>query len=151
MTELGPVIAFWVLSVVAVAAAIGVVGSRNLFHSAIFLTVVFLAVAGLYLVLVAVLIVFAVMLTHNIQAGNQEGRQWVPALGLALSLFVVMAVVLSAGAFPATPTLAALPDTTTMLIARALFHPYVLVVEVAAVVLLAAMVGAIVIAREERN
>jgi NADH-quinone oxidoreductase subunit J len=91
------------------------------------------------------------MLTHNIQAGNQEGRQWVPALGLALSLFVVMAVVLSAGAFPATPTLAALPDTTTMLIARALFHPYVLVVEVAAVVLLAAMVGAIVIAREERN
>ncbi|GIW08046.1 MAG: NADH-quinone oxidoreductase subunit J [Dehalococcoidia bacterium] len=167
MTELGPVIAFWVLAVVAVVAAVGVVGSRNLFHSAIFLTVVFLAVAGLYLVLssdflfgvqimvyagaIAVLIVFAVMLTHNIQAGNQEGRQWIPALGLALSLFVVMAVVLAAGAFPASSTMAALPESNTTLIARALFNPYVLPFEIASVVLLVAMIGAIVIAREERG
>lgn len=167
MTDVAPTIAFWVLSVVAVVAAIGVVGSRNLFHSAIFLTVVFLAVAGLYLVLnsdflfgiqimvyagaIAVLIVFAVMLTHQIQSGNQEGRQWIPALGLSLSLFVVMAVVLAAGVFPATTTMAPLPDSATMLIAQALFNPYVLVFEIAAVVLLAAMIGAIVIAREDRG
>ncbi len=167
MTEVGPVVAFWILAVIAVVAAQGVVVSRNLFHSAIFLVVVFLAVSGLYLVLasdflfgvqimvyagaIAVLIVFAVMLTQQLQSGNQEGRQWIAALFLALLLFGAMAVVLAGGAFPGTQTPAELPDTNTNLIAQALFSPYVLPFEVASIVLLAAMVGAIVIAREDRG
>jgi NADH-quinone oxidoreductase subunit J len=160
------VAAFWVLSVAAVAAAIGVVASRNLFHSAIFLVTSFLAVSGLYLLLssdflfgvqimvyagaIAILIVFAVMLTHQVQSGNQEGRQWVPAIFLAAVLFGAMAVVLAGGVFPVS-TLLPPSGPTTEIIAAALFNPYLLPFEIASVVLLVAMIGAIVLAREERG
>ncbi|GIW10987.1 MAG: NADH-quinone oxidoreductase subunit J [Dehalococcoidia bacterium] len=167
MSDPGSVIAFWTLALLAVVAGVGVVGSRNLFHSAIFLVVVFLAVAGLYLLLaadflfgvqimvyagaIAVLIVFAVMLTQQIQSGNQESRQWLAALALAVALGIVMTAVLAPGVFPASRLLPPLPETNTVLLAQALFNPYVLPFEIASVILLVAMVGAIVLAREDRG
>ncbi len=166
MTDPAAVTAFWVLAVLSVVAGIGVVTSRNLFHSAVYLVAVLLCVAALYLVLaadflfgvqvlvyagaIAVLIIFAVMLTQQVQSGNSENFEWIPALFLAIVLFGTMAVVLAGAAFPvqqASPP----AGPTTDIIASALFGPFVLPFEIASAVLLVAMIGAIVLAREERG
>lgn len=166
MTDPAAVVAFWALAVLAIVAGLGVVVSRNLFHSSIFLIGVFLSVAGLYLVLsadflfavqimvyagaIAVLVVFAVMLTQQVERGNPENIQWPFALFVAIALFGIMAVLLSGAIFPENRIdQPAFPSTETL--ARGLFGPFVLPFEIASVLLLAAMVGAIVLAREDQR
>jgi NADH-quinone oxidoreductase subunit J len=166
MTDPAAVVAFWALAVLAIVAALGVVVSRNLFHSAIFLIGVFLCVAGLYLVLsadflfavqimvyagaIAVLVVFAVMLTQQVERGNPENIQWPFALFVSIALFGIMAILLSGAVFPENRVdPPAFPSTEA--VARGLFGLYVMPFEIASVLLLAAMVGAIVLAREDQG
>src|SRR5579871_6266471 len=76
-----PAVAFWVLAAALVGSALAVVFLRNIVHAALFLVVVFGAAAGIYVLLnaefiaivqiliyagaVAVLVLFAIMLTQN--------------------------------------------------------------------------------------
>ena len=76
-------VVFWVLSVVAVGAALGVVLVRDLFRAALLLALVFVAVAGFFVLLsaeflatvqvliyvgaISVLFIFAVMLTQDVR------------------------------------------------------------------------------------
>ncbi len=99
--------AFWLLAAVAIAAASGVVLVKDLFRSALLLAVVFVAVAGFFLLLsaeflavvqvliytgaVAVLFIFAVMLSPNVRESNRPNRLQVPAAALSALLLVVMA------------------------------------------------------------
>ncbi len=92
-------VVFWLLSLVAIGAAIGVVLLRDLFRAALLLVVVFVAVAGLFVLLsaeflavvqiliyagaISVLIIFAVMLTRDVQRGNLPNRLQFPAVMLA--------------------------------------------------------------------
>lgn len=104
-------IVFWVLSIAAIAAALGVVLVRDLFRSALLLAVVFVAVAGFFVLLnaeflamvqvliyvgaISVLFIFAVMLTRNVPEGNQPNRLQLPAVmfpALLLAALVVTAV-----------------------------------------------------------
>ncbi|PIU55205.1 MAG: NADH-quinone oxidoreductase subunit L, partial [Chloroflexi bacterium CG07_land_8_20_14_0_80_51_10] len=79
---MGVDIAFWIMAALAVGAAISVIASRDLFRAALLLVLCFFAVAGIYATLsadflaiaqvliyvgaVAVLVIFAVMLTRQV-------------------------------------------------------------------------------------
>lgn len=160
-------IAFWIMATVTVIAATGVVMVKDLFHAALFLVVSFLAVAGLFVTLnadfvavvqvliyagaIAILLIFALLLTRNVQHANQSNRITPLGIFLGLLLFLTLTVALSRGhwAVPDQALLQAPLGATTGVIADTLFNTFVLPFEIAAVLLLAAIIGAIVLAREE--
>lgn len=101
---------FWFLAVVAIGAALGVVLVRDLFRAALLLIVVFIGVAGFFVLLsaeflavvqvliyagaISILIIFAVMLTRDVRRGNLPNRLQIPAVlfsALLLSALVVVA------------------------------------------------------------
>ncbi|MCS7294557.1 MAG: NADH-quinone oxidoreductase subunit J, partial [Dehalococcoidia bacterium] len=98
----GPVAAVWGLSVRTLAAAGGVIVSRNLFHAVLFLILVFLGIAGFFLLLsadflamaqiiiyvgaIAVLILFAIVLTPRASRDNGETRMAPAALVVAIGV-----------------------------------------------------------------
>jgi NADH-quinone oxidoreductase subunit J len=102
-------IVFWLLGVVAIGAALGVVLVRDLFRAALLLVVVFIAVAGFFVLLsaeflavvqvliyagaISVLIIFAVMLTRDVQRGNLPNRLQFPAVLFAALLLAALVVV----------------------------------------------------------
>ena len=155
---------FYGFAAVAVLASLAAVTLRNIFHAVLLLIVSFVAVAGLYLTLnaaflamvqviiyagaIAVLMLFALFLTRNAMSrGNPPGRLQVLAgitalLTLALFLFTFANTHWAAG--PAAPPVIS-PDA----LADALFTTYLLPFELASVVLLVAMIGAIVLVKEE--
>ena len=106
-------IVFWFLGVVSIGAALGVVLTRDLFRAALMLIVVFVAVAGFFVMLsaeflavvqvliyagaISILIIFAVMLTRDVQRGNLPNRLQIPAVLFA-------ALILATVAFVATDT-----------------------------------------------
>jgi NADH-quinone oxidoreductase subunit J len=163
MDEPGVVAAFWVLAVTAVGSALMVAAVRNLLHAVLFLVLSFVGVAGLYITLsadfvavvqvliyagaIAVLMLFAIMLTPRAARDNADGVFWAPALVLAGLVATTIGLI-------ATRTEWAVSDRgpfsqTASAIGEALLDPFVLPFEVASVVLVAAMIGAIVIVREE--
>jgi NADH-quinone oxidoreductase subunit J len=157
-------IMFFVVGSVLLTSATAMILSRNFVHSVVFLTVSLLSFAALFALLDAtflallqvliyagastVVLVFVVMLTRPEVAGFRRLLQ--PQTGFAVLTIVALAVPL----FGALRTLAAtLPVTAsapagTRALAAALLGPYAAPFEIASVVLLAALVGAIHIARE---
>jgi len=139
--------------------------SRNILHSALWLLPCLASVAGLYLLLgaellaaiqilvycggIVVLILFAVMLTHGVGDPDMRvhNQQLVWGLVAAIGLAGILLHLLGQEAWQMGPW-APSGDVTARL-ADALLRPYVLAFEVASVILLAAMIGAIVIARGE--
>jgi len=102
---------FWLLGIVAIGAALGVVLIKDLFRAALLLVLVFVAVAGFFVMLnaeflavvqiliyvgaISILIIFAVMLTRDVQQGNLPNRLQLPAVlfaALLLSALVVVAI-----------------------------------------------------------
>lgn len=158
---------FVVLAVAAIGSAIGVVTSRNIFYSALFLIVCLFMVAGFYVLLeapflaavqvlvyvgaIAVLIIFAVMLTERMMSKETSAwnEQWWVALVVAICLAAVLVYVVATASWPVTEAPAA-PDAIVAL-GKTLMSTYVLPFEVASVLLLMALIGAIVVAREEKG
>ena len=162
---MGLVIAFWILAVVAILAALGVVFLRNVFRAALSLILCFLMVAGLYVTLsadflaavqilvyvgaISVLIILAIMMTREVQRGSPTNRLQIPAFIVAILFLEVLVLTLIN-----TPwQIASIPPTapTTAALANSLFGEggFILPVEIAAVLLLSAILGAIVLAREK--
>lgn len=163
MDDAGTIVAFWMLTVVTLGAALMVVIVRNLFHAVLSLILSFVGVAGLYITLsadfvavaqvliyagaISVLILFALMLTPRAARDNAETFLQGPALILAGLTAATIAGVAAAtdwseasrGSF--TETAQAIGD--------ALLNQYVLPFEIASVLLLVAMIGAIVLVRED--
>ena len=97
---------FWILAVTAIAGALGVVLVRDLFRSALLLAMVFVAVGGLFVLMnaeflavvqiliyvgaIAVLFIFAVMLTRDVQQGNAPTRLQIPAALISALLLAAM-------------------------------------------------------------
>ncbi len=158
----GASIAFWMMAVVAVGSALGVIMLRDMFRAALFLVVTFLSVAGLFVTLnadfvaavqvliyagaISILLIFAVLLTRDVQQGNPSNRWHAPGLflgGLLLATFVVAIVNTEWRLSAEAP-----PDSTTSALADTLFTSrFVLPLEIASALLLAALIGAVVIAR----
>lgn len=163
MSEAGPVIAFWVLAATTVGSSLMVAAVRNLVHAVLFLVLAFLGIAGLYIVLsadfvavvqvliyagaISVLMLFAIMLTPLSARDNGE-TPYFPAA--AILAFLVTATV--AYAIVATDWQQAAHGSfvqTAQAIGEALLSPFVLAFEIASVLLAAAMIGAIVIVKED--
>jgi NADH-quinone oxidoreductase subunit J len=158
-------IAFWLLAITGVAAALAVVMLRDVFRAALSLIFCFLTVAGIYVTLsadflaaaqvlvyvgaISVLIILAIMMTREVQRGSPTNKLRIPALLVAVLLLAVIAYAVTntgwqiSGDTPLVPTTAAL--------AGSLFGQggFILAVDIAAVLLLAAILGAIVIVREK--
>ncbi|MBI2863580.1 MAG: NADH-quinone oxidoreductase subunit J [Chloroflexi bacterium] len=175
MSNAGVTIAFYVLAVVVLGSTISVVTVRNVFHAALYLVLSFIGVAGLYITLsadfvaavqiliyagaVAILFVFAVMLTHGPEQASQNNRLRAPAFFVAALLFATLAMVMVNTTWSVNMIDAPVTDTPTKIAelllgsrnaaGELLSSGFVLPFEVASVLLLAAMVGAIVVARED--
>jgi NADH-quinone oxidoreductase subunit J len=158
-------LAFLILAVGTLVPALLVVLSRSLVHSALWLLVSLMSTAGLFVLLgaealgalqiliycggVIVLILFAVMLTHGAarpETGVHNRLLWW-SLPVVLGFGILTFTLTRREAWPLAQMHGA-ADVTPRL-ADALLGPYVLAFEVASVILLVAMVGAIVIATAE--
>ncbi len=162
---------FVVICAVALVSAALVVASRNIVHAALWLILALFGVAGLFAVLeagfiavvqvviyvgaIATLIIFAIMLTgREMREGGRQTHRWwpLPAL-LSVTLFAGLAWLLNSmpGTHTAAPALAG--EDSVLLLGQALLAPeqFVLPFEVASVLLLAALIGAIVIAGDSRK
>ncbi len=160
-------IAFIILGGLAVVGALGMVALRNLVHTVLAMVLTFLAVAGIFVLLeagflavvqiliyvgaLAILILFAIMLTRDLmdRKAHVNAAQWPLALVVAVAFFVVLGVLLARATWPTVT--AAISGDPVVALGEALVGPYALPFEAASVLLLAAMVGAIVIAREARG
>lgn len=163
-------VAFIVFTLITLGGAIGVVTCINLFRGTIWLMVSLFGVAGLMLLLsaeflaavqvlvyigaIAILFTFAVMLTRSITNMKMRyNRLWVNvvAAGILFILFAISVIypgwVANAAAHnPVTD--AGLATTTDLGVALVSGNQFVLPFEVAGLLLTAAMIGAIVIARD---
>lgn len=157
-------VAFGIMALITLGAGVATVSARNVFHSGLFLVATFFGVAGLYLLLeaeflavvqvliyigaISVLILFAIMLTRGLMRPSPVAfnSQWPFALVLAVALFG--AILLLAVRFPWPQFQATVTADLTAPLGAALIGPYVLPFEVVSVLLLAALIGAFVIARE---
>lgn len=161
-------IIFWVLAAVTVASAAITAFSRNIVYSAFALLGAFAGVVGIYILLAAdfvamvqvfvyiggilVLTIFAVMLTQGIGDVNVSNRSvgTIPAFVTIVVAGVVMAyATLGTRWFMAAAPLTVAP--TTYGIGNAFLDTYVLPFEIASLVLLAALIGAVVISRQETH
>ena len=158
-------IAFWVLGVVGIAAALTVVLLRDVFRAALSLVLCFLTVAGLYITLsadflaavqvliyiggISVLIILAIMLTREVQRGSPSNKLRIPALVVAILFLGIVAFTLLNTPWQVS-TEAPLEPTTAALAGKLLGEGgFILPVEIAASLLLAAILGAIVLVREK--
>lgn len=165
-------VVFLITAVVTLGGAVMVVTVRNLVHAALWLILTLFGVAvmlGLlnapffsviqvviYIGAISILMIFAIMLTRRVirDWGSQVNSGWWLAGLMALFLFTTLTWMLSAweGFHTPLPQLTADRDMVAEL-GKALVSPdaYVLPFEVASVLLLAALVGAVVVAWERRS
>lgn len=159
-----PVLIFGFVSLVTLGAAVAVVTNKNILHSAFYLVLAFVGVAGIYVLLeapfiavvqvlvyigaIAILIVFAIMLTRRIMSKDLEQRnaQWVLAALGGFALFGVMGWIVYSVNWPVAE--AAVPEDTITILGQELLSTYVVPFEIVSVLLLAALVGSILIGRE---
>ncbi|MEX2238198.1 MAG: NADH-quinone oxidoreductase subunit J [Dehalococcoidia bacterium] len=165
MDDLGIVIAFWTLSGLTVGSALLIVVTRNIFHAVLALIVSFLGVAGLYVLLsadfiavaqvlvyagaVSVLMLFALMLTPRQARNNAANYLEIPGLLLSLVIGGLITVAAVSTDWAEVDDDRGF-DATSRLIGEALIDKWVLPFEIAAVILLVAMVGAIMLVREDQ-
>ena len=160
---------FWLLAAITVGGALAAVLLRNLVHCALALTVAFGGLALLFLDLdaqfagfaqilvyigaVAILVVFAILLTRSSETPKDGGvfsRTWFAGLVIAAAAFAVLGWALlqsQAGLSSAT----AAPTVTVLQIGTALMGRYVLPLEIVALLLTAALIGAVIVARHEKE
>ncbi len=166
-TNVVQIVVFAILTLMTLGGGLGVVSSRNLFHGALFLVLSFAGVVGYYVLLdagflaavqlliyigaIAILILFAIMLSRGLmsQRQSQRNEQWWIALLVVVLTFVVLAVVLWQVDWPvASDQALASPSVAISQLGQELLGPYVIPFEVASVLLLVALVGAVILARE---
>ncbi len=163
--SVGPL--FWVLGFVVVISALMVVSLKNIFHCALMLIVCLAGVAGIYILLhaeflaavqlliyvgaVSVLIIFAVMLTTHITSSAiiQTNRNALVA-AVACVIFGVGVFFLATESSAWNWSDKALPVDNVQTIGKLLMTDFMLPFEVVSVLMLAALIGAIVLAREEK-
>jgi NADH-quinone oxidoreductase subunit J len=163
-------VAFWIIAVAMAAAAIGVVRSSNVVHAALFLVVVLAGAAGLYILLVSefvawvqvliyigaviVLFLFGIMLTRAPMRDDSKtldnDQRWAAGVVSLFTLGVLVALLVDAfGGKDITFGDELVHQGSTQNVANELFRSYVLPFEVISMLLLAALVGAIVLARRD--
>ena len=162
-------VVFYVLASIALIAAVMVIWSRSVIHSAIYLVLTFFCVAAVYVLLraefvavvqvlvyaggILVLFLFAIMLVNLRDPGGSRVRLHATLSGfIGASVVGMILYVYSTGRLAPSLTLGP-PETAgggnIQLLGAALYRDYLLPFEIASVLLLVAMIGAIVLARQK--
>lgn len=156
---------FVVLGGALIGSALFVVLSRDIIRSGLALIASFAALAGIYVLLdapvvaaaqvliyigaIAVLILFAIMLTQTKLGPVRlvfHRQAWAAAVA-AIALAAMLGAVVTAAAWPGATSTES--HTATVAVARLLLDQYVLPLEVVSVLLLAAVIGGVFLAKRE--
>ena len=159
-----------ILALLTVAGAIAAMSLRNLVHCALALTVAFAGLAAIYLQLdaqfvgfaqilvyigaVAILIVFAILLTRGTEPPQQPilSRSSWGGIGVAVVVFGVLAgTVLRSSVTASGKALPPAPQVTVRHLGELLMTQYLLPLEVIGLLLTAALIGAVIIALREKE
>ncbi|MDD5288283.1 MAG: NADH-quinone oxidoreductase subunit J [Dehalococcoidales bacterium] len=164
---MGQVIAFWILAVTAVSAALGVVLLRNIFRAAMLLVLGFLAIAGVYILLnadflaaiqvliyigaIGILIILAIMLTREVTIGSPSNKLQIPALIIVILLFVGIGYAIFNTQWQITNLQPDSASSTSTLAIR-LFGKggFILPLEIIPILLLATVISAIVLVKAKK-
>lgn len=161
-------VVFWILAVITIAGGLAAVTLKNTVHCALAVTAAFAGLALLFLQLdaqfagfaqilvyigaVAILVVFAILLTRGSDTPERGvfSNTWFTGLLIAAAVFAVLgwAVLHSAAALP---NQTATPAVSVQQIGHALMGRYVLPLEIVALLLTAAMLGAVIVALHEKG
>ncbi len=159
-------VAFILISVITLGSALAMVTSRTVFVAALWMVAAFAGVAGLFVLLeagflaaiqiliyaggIAILILFAIMLTPRVmrpmEGLGRFNNQWMLAAALNLALFAALGTLVARTEWPVN--LQRVTSDYAALLGRGFMTHYLLPFEVTSVLLLVALVGAIVIARD---
>ena len=161
---------FIILAAITIASAVAAMSLRNLIHCALALAATFAGLAGLYLRLdaqfvgfaqilvyvgaVAILIVFAILLTRASEPPQQAvvSSGWLVGISIAIAVFALLTgMILSSKAFPITHEMPPPPAAPVKQIGDQLMTRYVLPLEVIGLLLTAALIGAVIIAMNEKD
>lgn len=161
-------LAFAILALVTLVSAVAAMSLRNLIHCALCLVLTFAGLAALYLQLnaqfvgfaqilvyvgaVAILIVFAILLTRNSDVTPQPltTSPWIVGVGVALLVFGALAFSIRSSAVAVRKISPAI-EPTVRKVGEELMANYVLPLEVVGLLLTAAMIGAVIIAMPEKG
>ena len=155
-------ILFLVLSGMTILGGVGVVASRNIVHAALFLLISLMATAGIYVILfteflalvqlliygggVVIVLLFAIMMTRSADYPRiSDNRLW----PIAAICSLVLVVVLGMAVWQTTDTVVCPQHADFGVIGNSLFTKWAIPFEIASLVLLVALIGAIVIARSD--
>jgi NADH-quinone oxidoreductase subunit J len=157
-------VGFFVMAAITLGGALMAVAARNLIRAALGLIIALVGIAGIYFVLeaefvavvqiliyvgaISVLILFAVMLTRGLMKRDlpAQNAQWIAAVFISLLMFAALLYVVVSTNWRAVETKVA--GDLIPKIGAELMTTYLLPFEAVSLLLLAALVGAIVIARE---
>lgn len=163
-------VAFWILAIAMAIAAIGVVRSKNVVHAALFLVVVLAGAAGQYILLAAefvawvqvliyigavvILFLFGIMLTRapmrDDGARLDNDQRWAAAAVALLVVGVLVAMLVDAfGGQEIRFGAELVAQGRTSTVGSDLFRTFVVPFEVVSILLLAALIGAVVLARRD--
>jgi NADH-quinone oxidoreductase subunit J len=159
---------FAVFAAVILSSSIMVIAVKNAIHSAIFLIITLLGVAGIFLLLgaeflagvqailyvggIMVLFLFVIMLVNLDEAAKERSfnRHWAIGLGTVVLLGLELTYMVSKGSkvfdFPSSPVTQVAGNTEQ--VGDLLYKGYMLPFEIASILLLVAMVGAVVLAKK---
>jgi NADH-quinone oxidoreductase subunit J len=159
-----------ILAAVTLSGAVAAMTLRNLVHCALALTIAFAGLATLYLSLdaqfaglaqllvyvgaIAILIVFAILLTPGEPESDLESKTYISSSGLvgcllALGVFAILAWSVTHSGTASSAVATAAPAANMQQIGETLMHRYALPLEVIGLTLTAALIGAVIVAMKE--
>jgi len=159
---------FFILGVLTIVGAAAALTLRNLVHCVLALILAFLGLSGLYLQLdaqfigfaqiliyvgaVAILIVFAILLTRGAESSSQSivSPSWVPNSVVSLVVFGVLAWTIRSSVVT-RHSIPPQPEVTVKHIGNALMSRFALPLEVIGLLLTAALIGAVTIAMQDKR
>ena len=159
-------VVFFVLAALLVLSSLMVVFVRNVVHAAVALVAALLIIAVFFITLQApmvgvlqvmvyagaimVLFLFVIMLLNPMTPERPRRAWWAWGTILALLLGAMLLSMVSKGELPADPVAATELFGSPETLAKSLFTDFVLPFEIASIVLLVAIIGAVVLAKRER-
>jgi NADH:ubiquinone oxidoreductase subunit 6 (subunit J) len=159
---------FYLVALITIGGGLAAILLKQLIHAALAVTVAFAGLALLFLQLdaqfagfaqiliyigaVAILVVFAILLTRGSETPRDGAfsRSWIVGLVIAAGVFAVLGWSVLAG-IDGVPQQNALPAATVLDIGTALVGRYVLPLEIVALLLTAATIGAVIVALHEKE
>jgi len=161
-------IGFAIIAILIIAGAVAAVSLRNLVHCALALVVTFAGLALIYLQLdaqfvgftqllvyvgaVAILVVFAILLTRGGDAPERNlfSNSWVAGLAVTMAVLAVLTYAIAKSRVSGHVASAS-ADVTTREIGSALMTRFVMPLEIVGLLLTAALIGAVIIAMKEKK